>query len=476
MTKWLFESEISDLKIIFRDTGPILMAFGALTGFPALASLFYREFTGALVFLFTGALYIGLGFFFSAMVSEEKTGSAKHAQLSIALVWLIAVFLGGVPFLRIHPPLDALFESAAGFTTTGFTLMEDALEVEKGILLWRSLQPFMGGVFFVTSVLALSKSFDANSDRGLKERMETISLKVLKLYGLFLVAGFLLFLLSGTTVFEALGYSLSSISTGGFSVNGSLGALGLNNSRAVIVSLLLTVLGSMNILLIFKVLEGDLNEVLKNAEILGGILLVAAGTLAAAFAKGDFFIELYHFFAALTTSGFMIVDTPALAGSEGFYKAFLTAIMLIGGSIYSTAGGLKIYRVVVLVKSLYWRMLALLPDKTTVARKIHNIEDFLLSDENLIRVYSFAGFFILAFTASGLVVSAYGYPVLDAFFESASALSNVGLTTGIVSPAMPQPLKLLFIFDMLLGRLEVLGLMVLIFYITGKMKVVTIGR
>ena len=472
--KWLFESEIEDLKIIFRDTGFILMALGFFAALPAVVSLLYAEFISAGVFLVTAFLFIGLGYFFEAGVSEEKSGSNKHAVLSVGLTWVIAVLLGSIPFQFIMHPLDALFESTAGFTTTGFTMMTNVIEVDRGILFWRALEPFLGAVLFIVSFLALSKSFESDSEIGFKERIRDLAVKVSKVYLAFLFVGVLLFLLSGTTIFESFGYSLTSVSTGGFSVNGSLAAL--NNPRAVVVSLLLTVLGSLNVLLIFKVLEGDVGEILKNAEALGGILLVSFGVLAMQFTQGDFNQEMYHFFSAVTTSGFMGVDAPTLSSWGEFYKAVLVFAMLIGGSVYSSAGGIKIHRIVVLLKSLYWRVIALLPDRNIVSKKIHNIEDLVLSDEDILRVYTYVASFLLLFGVSGLIVSSYGYPVLDSFFESTSALSNVGLSVGIVSPVMPVGLKILFIFDMLLGRLEIMAFIGLIIYFTSKLKAVTIGR
>jgi trk system potassium uptake protein TrkH len=472
--KWLFESEVEDLKIIFRDTGFILVALGFFVAIPAIVSLIYGEFIAAISFLVTGALFIGLGLFFERGVKEEKKGSHKHALISVALTWIIAIFLGSIPFLLIMPPLDALFESTAGFTTTAFTMLKNVIEVERGILFWRALEQFLGGTLFVISFLALSKSFEADAEVGFKERMKDLSSKVAKVYISLASLGVLLFLLSGTTAFEAFGYSFSSVSTGGFSVNGSLGAI--NNQRAVVVSLLLTIIGSINILLIFKVLEGDVNELVKNAETFGGVLLIMFGVLAMQFSGGDFLSEMYHFLSALTTSGFMIVDTPMIAAWSEFYKALLIFTMLIGGSVYSTAGGLKIHRVVVLLKNLFWRISTLLPDRSAVSKKIHNIEDLVLTDEDVLRVYTYVGAFIMLFGFSGLVVSSYGYPVLDSFFESTSALSNVGMSSGIVSPIMPVGLKVLFIFDMIIGRLEIMALIGLILYITEKLKVVTIGR
>ncbi len=472
--KWLFESEVEDLKIIFRDTGAILIALGVLAAIPSLVSFLYLEYITGVVFLITGGLFIGLGLFFEVSVKEEKKGSTKHAVISVALSWVIAVFLGSIPYLLIMPPIDAIFESTAGFTTTGFTLIKNVLEVEKGILFWRAFEPFIGGVFFVVSFLALSKSFEADAEVGFRDRMTDLAPKVLKVYLTVATSGVLLFLLAGTNLFEALSYSLSSVSTGGFSVNGSLGAI--NNPRAVAVSVLLTLIGSINILLIFKVLEGEVNEVVKNAETYGGFLLISFGVLAMHFTNGDFLIEMYHFFSALTTSGFMIVDTSVITGWGEFYKAVLIFTMLIGGSVYSTAGGLKIHRTVILLKSLYWRITTLLPDRSIVSKKIHNIEDLVLTDEDILRVYTFIGSFLLIFGFSGLMTSSYGYPVLDSFFESTSALSNVGLSTGIVSPIMPVGLKILFIFEMLLGRLEIMALIGLILYISSKLKAVTVGR
>jgi trk system potassium uptake protein TrkH len=472
--KWLFESEVEDLKIIFRDTGFILIGLGFLAALPSVVSFLYSEYITGAAFLITGALFIGLGYFFETAVKEEKKGSNKHALISVALTWVITIFLGSIPFLLIHPPIDAIFESTAGLTTTGFTLFKNVLELDKGILFWRSLEQFLGGGLFVISFLALSKSFEADAEVGFKQRMRDLSVKVARVYVSLLIIGVLLFLLSGTTVFEAFGYSLSSVSTGGFSVNGSLGAI--NNERAVIVSLLLTIVSSFNILLIFKVLEGDVNEILKNAETYGLIFLISFGVFAMHFTSGDFLVEMYHFFSALTTSGFMIVDTPVISAWGEFYKAVLIFTMLIGGSVYSTAGGLKIHRIVVMVKSVFWRIATLLPDKSNVSKRIHNIEDLVLSDEDILRVYAFVGSFILLFGFSGLAAASYGYPVLDSFFESTSAISNVGLSVGIVSPVMPVGLKILFIVDMLLGRLEIMALISLVVYISAKLKAVTIGR
>jgi trk system potassium uptake protein TrkH len=472
--KWLFESEIEDLQIIFRDTGFMLIALGFLAAIPSAVSLLYSEYLTGGAFLVTGGLFIGLGYFFDRGIKVEKKGSNKHAVISVALIWVIAIFLGSIPFLMTMPPIDAIFESTAGFTTTGFTLFTNVLEVERGILFWRVLEPFLGGTLFVISFLALSKSFEADAEVGFKERMIDLSIKVSRVYLALMVGGVLLFLLSGTSVFEAFGYSFSSVSTGGFSVNGSLGAL--NNQRVVVVSLLLTLLGSVNVLLIFKVLDGDVGEVLKNAEIFGGVLLISFGVLAMQFTSGDFLSEMYHFFSALTTSGFMIVDTPTISEWGEFYKAVLIFTMLIGGSVYSTAGGLKLHRNFVLLKSLYWRINTLLPDRSIVSKKIHNIEDLVLSDEDILRVYTFVASFLILFGFSGLAVSSYGYPVLDSFFESTSALSNVGLSVGIVSPVMPVGLKILFILNMLLGRLEIMAFIGLIIYFTTKLKAVTIGR
>ena len=472
--KWLFESEIEDLKIVFRDTGFILIALGFFSCIPAIVSLLYGEFFTAAVFFGTTVLFISLGYFFEATVKEKETGSNKHALISVALTWVIAVFLGSIPYLMIMQPIDAVFESTAGFTTTAFSLIQDLAGTQKGILFWRAMQPFVGSVLFITSFLALSKTFETNAEEGFKKRAQKLAVKISKLYISLFIFGVVLFLLSGINLFEAFSYSFSSISTGGFSVNGSLGAL--NNPRAIIVSVMLTLIGSLNVLLIFKVLEGDVSEILKNAETYGIFLLVSFGVLAMRFTNGDFLMEMYHFISAFTTSGFMIVDTSEISSWGEFYKAFLIFAMLIGGSVYSSAGGLKMHRIVILLRSVSWRISAIMPDKKAVSKKIHNIEDLVLTDEDILRVFTYVGAFLVLFGFAGLFTSTYGYPVLDSFFESTSAISNVGLSVGIVSPIMPAGLKAMFIVIMLLGKLEIMALLALFVYFSSKFKTVTIGR
>lgn len=474
MMKWLFESEVEDLKIVFRDAGPILITIGLFALLPAFVSLIYREVISGLMFFLTAALYLSLGYFFSRGITVEKKGSSKHAAISVALAWVIAIFLGAVPYLSIHGYVNALFESAAGFTTTGFTMIARVSDVERGVLFWRVLESFAGGILFVSTFLSLSKAFEVNSELGFKERMENLVPRVLRIYISLALVGVLLFLLTGVEAYNAVSYSLSSVSTGGFSVSGNLGAL--NNQRALIVNLILTLVGALNILLIFKILEGDMGEITKNIEVRMGALVILLGVLAAKVGPGDYVIKMYHFFSALTTSGFMITDTGRLAETGELYKAVLICVMLIGGSIYSTSGGLKIHRLGILLKSLYWRVSRLMPDKNIVSRKVHNIEDMTLTDELLLKVYTFAGFFLIVYVFSVLVVVSQGYPIADSFFEVASVQSNVGLTTGIVSPDMPLVLKALFTVNMVVGRLEVLAFFGLVFYFSEKLKAVTLGR
>ncbi len=474
MMKWLFESEIEDLKIIFRDTGPILITAGLLAFLPAFVSLIYREVVDIFMFVLTAALFLSLGYFFSRGITVEKKGSSKHAAISVALAWVIAIFLGAVPYLSIHDYADAVFESAAGFTTTGFTMIAGVSDVGRGVLFWRVLESFAGGVIFVSAFLSLSKAFEVNSELGFKERMENLAPRVLRIYLSLSFIGILLFLLTGVEVYNAVSYSLSSVSTGGFSVSGNLGAL--NNQRALIVSFLLTLAGALNMLLIFKILEGGVGEIIKNIEVRMGALIVLLGVLASRIGPGEYVIKLYHFFSALTTSGFMITDTGRLAETGDLYKAVLIFAMLIGGSVYSTSGGLKIHRFAILLKSFYWRLSSLMPDKNIVPRKVHNIEDMTFTDELLLKVYIFAGFFLFVYAFSGLVVVSQGYPIADSFFEVASVQSNVGLTTGIVSPDMPFVLKALFMVNMVVGRLEVLAFFGLVYYFSEKLKAVTVGR
>jgi len=469
----LFESEVEDLKIISRQAGQILTYFSLVYFVQAVISLFYKSMSIFSIFLFLTLLSLIIAFIFKKFGSTEARGRVSHALVSLTLVWCYAALTGAVPFLLVLPILDAIFESTAAITTTAFTMMPNPTGVEPLLLFWRSLESFSGALLFIISFLAVSRSAKSE-ELALLERAKSFSKGVLKLYFYAVAAGVMLFFLSGLDLFPALNYALSSLSTSGSSIHGSIGVIA--NERVYLISSILTMIGAANVLLLIKILSGKLDEVYKNAEVKTFTWIFLTGAIITSLISQHFILDFYHFISAITTSGFMLRSPEELKAAGELYKAVLVIVMMAGGAVYSSAGGLKLHRVYLLLKALFWRIKEFSPDSKEFVRKVHNIEDFVVHEEDLIRAGALALSYALLLVLSVLFLTTQGYGVGDGVFESASALSNTGLSVGVLSPERTASVKLLFIFDMLAGRLEFLALFVSIYYFSSKIKVAAVGR
>lgn len=493
----LFDSEIEDLKVILRDSGSILVGLGGLCLLPVLIALVYGEYLVIPSFLIASIISLGIGLYLRKRFHIEKPTELRHAFIISGLVWLLIALIGALPFVVsgvFSNFLDALFESMAGFTTTGLTLIweESNLDpVPKSILFWRSLQQYVGGAGFIILAITVfigkgAKTLRLHRSEGMAEEVLPSILDtgkiVIKLYIFFMLFGALLYKTAGMPLFDSINHAMTSISTGGMSINEENLAF-YHNSRAELVSVILMLLGATNILLLYEIIKGNLKEITENLEVKVGIIILALvlmttvnGGLLQAFypVKEIVRVNGYNTVSALTTGGFMILSPEKTAGLAAGSKVVLILLMILGGGICSTAGGIKLLRLGVVIKTFYWKIRRLAFQEQN-SSKIHNIEEASLEEEDLAMVFYFTLLYLLAFVVSGLVVSSFGYNVIDSFFETASAIGNVGLTTGITATA-PAAIKVLYIFDMWLGRLEIWAVLITITYLLSKAKVSIIGR
>lgn len=469
----LFESEAEDLKVILRQSGQVITYYSLVYLVQAVISLLYKSIALFSVFLFLTLFSLITAFAFARFGATERKGSLSHAYISLALVWCFITLAGAMPFLATLPILDALFESTAAITATSFTMLPNPAGTETLLLLWRSLESISGALLFIIGFLAVSKG-RKDEEAVLLDRMKSFSKGVLKVYLYATIAGALLFFLSGLDLFSSLNYVFSSLSTAGSSIHGSLGVVA--NERAYLISTVLAMIGATNVLLLIKILGGNLDEIYKNAEARTFIWIFLLGVVITSLTSPHILSDLYHFISAATTSGFMLRSPEELRAAGELYKGMLILAMMAGGAVYSSAGGIKLHRVYLLLKSLFWRIKEFSPDSKELAKKVHNIEDFTVHDEDVIRAGNLVLSFLLLLAVSSLFLASQGYSLGDSFFESASALSNTGLSVGIISPDSTAGVKLLFIFEMLAGRLEFLMFLISIYYFSSKIKVVAIGR
>jgi trk system potassium uptake protein TrkH len=390
--------------------------------------------------------------------------------LAFVLTPLVMLFPLGASGL---PLVDLLFEAVSAVTTTGLSTAGPAEGLPPMLLFARSWMQWYGGLGIAALSVALLMGQHAAA-RRLAESTEADDIattarhqarQVLLVYVLLTLLGVVaLWALLGDP-FVAVTHVLSTLSTGGFSTyDASLAAL--PGPAAWLLSLF-ALLGAVPLLLYFRAAQGKVGELWRDVEVralLLAVLLVAALlSLSLHYQAGMAWDSaLRHGLmlgtSAQTTTGFASLPVEDLDDTS---KLLLIFSMLIGGSSGSTAGGIKLVRLLILLRllQLFFHRTAMPPHAMAVTK----LGGRVLEPPDAERVMLVAGLFVTVPALSWLAFLAYGYAPLDALFEVVSATGTVGLSSGISRPELETPLKLLLCFNMLLGRLEVLALLVLLY-------------
>lgn len=397
----------------------------------------------------------------------ERVLQANEALVVTALTFVIAAALMTYPLTAAGlTPLDAWFEAVSGVTTTGLSLVTDPESRSDAFLFARAWMQWFGGLGIVVLSLALAlgrtedirRLADAVADEeGLARGVRVYARRALAVYLLATSVGLALVLATGLPPLDALIHTLAAISTGGFSgLSESLGGYGLGAQCAL---LGVALLGAVPLLLLHRAWRQGPARLVGDPEVralLAAVLAVACliwwlGGLT----PGD---ALMQAVSAQTTTGFSTLDPGALTPAA---KGVLILSMATGGGVGSTAGGIKILRLLILVRVLQLAVLrAQLPLHAVVRPTLGGRDlDGSQIEHALLLILCFVALIL----GSWLAFLAAGYPPLDALFDVVSASATVGLSTGVASPDLAPGLKLLLTLNMLAGRLEIIALLVLLF-------------
>jgi len=470
-----------DAKIIVRDLGAILILIGYLLIFPAGIAWHYGE--EYLSFLALACITIWAGFLLKKLYEDVGETKLKHAMVSAGLAWLLVPLVSCIPFLRFTGFLDAYFESMSGFTTTGLTVFSNVELLPKSILFWRALIQWVGGIGVVMLFLLILMQVGIGVARfymaeGRGERIApTISStvrKIWKLYFIYTIFGIVLYYIAGMSLFDAICHTFTALATAGFSTkNASISSY--NSAPIEIVSIILMFIGGVSFLLHYKLLTGKKSEVIEDPEmrLYVGVILFATFLIGIdLFLKGNGIVEsfnyaLFHVVSAITTTGFSISD---LSSFPDFSKAILALLMLSGGCAGSTAGGIKVFRILILVKLAYHQNLKeILPSSSVITFKI---KEKVMEDEDLLRITTFFFLYTSIVFVIGIILTEFGLSFVDGLAIAASAQGNVGLVT--VSSmkwfSLPSIAKLLLIIQMWAGRLEIYPAFALIYALALSWK------
>ena len=403
----------------------------------------------------------------------------------VALGWGLAAVLGALPYLlsgALSHPVDAFFESMSGFTTTGSTVLRDIESVPKSILFWRNFTQWLGGIGIIVLFIAIlpqmgvgarymfRSEIPGTDKEGISPRIKDTAITLLWIYITLTVVELLLLRAFGMTFFDASCHSFSTVATGGFSPrHGSVADFPSLSIHITIIVFMF--LGGTNFSLFFFVVRGRLSALFKDPEwrVYVGILAVATAVLgwdlyrssAIAPAGAALHHALFQTLAINTTTGFITWDFDQWSP---FAKFLLVCLMFTGGCAGSTSGGMKVMRILVVVKLGYQAVYYWFRPHAVITPRIGGRA---IREETSREVLGYVVLFMLLFVVGSLVMTALGLDLVSATTGVLAALANIGPAMGAlgaVEPYADVPVlgKLLLAFYMLLGRLEIFTVMVLV--------------
>lgn len=471
-------------KVILACTGLVSLIISALILSPLILLIVYpAEMTLLRAFLFP-ALGLALP---SAVIWRIWTPRAnanltiQEGMIVVVLAWLLAIVIGAIPFISAEGMnwTQAIFESTSGWSTTGLSVL-DIENASPLILFYRSVTQLAGGAGLAILMLSALAGPIAPGLPDAEGRAEQLlphvrqsARLVLVLYASYIMIGTFALKVVGMNWFDAVNHAFAALSTGGFSTHAE--SIAYWQSPAIeAVIIVLMFLGTINFLTVYTLVQRKYKAVLRNSElhILILLLLTFTGILTFAISRSIYpslqegaRVAIFNAVAALSTTGF---QTVSFSHWNGLGYLILILLMLIGGGAGSTAGGIKQYRIYVLYRGLIWEFRRRLLPKSVISEPDiwHGEQRRFIDDEHLRQIGLFVFLFLALFFIGSGVITAYGYPLQDALFEFASALSTVGLSVGITSADAPAGILWIEIFAMFLGRLEffaiIIGLMRLI--------------
>ncbi|MBO5203949.1 MAG: TrkH family potassium uptake protein [Clostridia bacterium] len=405
---------------------------------------------------------------------------AREGFVIVSLSWIFLSLFGSIPFMlsgTIPSFIDALFETVSGFTTTGASILSSVEDIPRSMLMWRSFTHWVGGMgvlVFIMAFLPLSGGQNMHimkaespgpSVSKLVPRVRTTALILYVIYFVLTLLQFILLLCGGMSVFEALNTAFATAGTGGFGVkNDSIASFSPYIQIVVTVFMLLF---SLNFSSYYLVLKGRFKDAF-NSEIRTFMYIVVSAIVIITLNVRNMFSSLgeavrhvaFTVASIISTTGFATVDFdlwPELS------RMIILTVMCIGACAGSTGGGIKVSRLMILVKGMISEIKTLLHP-----RRVKKVSvDSRPVDNDVIRsVNSYMVFYILIFLVSMMIITLDGHDLVTNFSSVAATVNNIGPGLALAGPTQNfsffSPLsKLVLIFDMLAGRLELFPMLLL---------------
>ena len=461
----------------------MLMMFAGTLMIPIVTSLSFSDgnlqtfIVSLLVFFIIGALL-----YFPNSKIKSSDIKSKEGFLIVVLFWLILSLFGSLPFILDKDLslsfVDALFESISGWTTTGATIIDDLENLSPSILIYRQMLQWLGGMGIVILALAIlpmlgvggmqlykAESTGPIKDNKISPRIAETAKSLWRVYiGLTAVCA-LLYFFAGMSIFESVAHSFSTIAIGGFSTyNDSIGHF--NSPIIEFVCIIFMLLAALNFILHFLAMKsGSIAIYFKDTEVRSFtfIIIIFLSLIYVFHLVNNSDIPLRHIIFQLisfiTTSGF---TSTSYESWPSFIVFTLLLVSFFGACAGSTGGGIKIIRIVLVLKLLKKGLLRTLHPTAQVPVKIN---DQAISDEVASNIYDFIVFYILSYMILSFLLLIFGNDIATSFSSVASCLNNLGPAVGDAAnsySSLSSSSKYVLSFTMILGRLEIYTLLIIL--------------
>ena len=471
---------MSNYKTVFFTLGILQIILGVSMFIPIIAQFIYSEIDSS----FFGASIITIIFgtlFFLSNLDHDKKLNLQQAFLLTALSWLSIAIFGSLPFIFSTIELsitDAFFESMSGITTTGSTIIPNLEITPKGILLWRAILQWLGGIGIIVMAITLMpimnvggmqlfKISSNDSSEKILPKSKEIALRLIYIYLSLTTLCAITYWVFGMGKFDSLTHSMTTIATGGFSnYNESIGYF--NNASIEISSIIFIILGSLPFITYIKFISGNKKIFLKDVQIKSFLKIIIISILTLSIylliSNSDEFSLRSVFFntiSILTGTGYV---SAKFDGWGSFPLTLFLVLMFIGGCAGSTTCGIKIFRVQILYLFILNQLKKIIYPKGIFLIKY---EQNSVDDKFIASIISFIYFYFVIFFLLAALLSLTGLDFITSLSGAATSISNVGPGLGpIIGPngdfsSLPDISKWILTIGMILGRLELFAILVL---------------
>ena len=474
-----------NLKVIGNIIGILLLINGLLMLTAVPFGIYHEEssWKGILVASLVNSI-IGFILYYNTKDNENKELKRRDGYLIVILSWIAMSLFGMLPYIftdQISNVPDAFFETVSGYTTTGASILNNIEILDHGILYWRSLTQWIGGMGIIVLAVAIlpflgiggmqlfvAEAPGVSVDK-LQPRIKETAMRLWQIYISFTVVLFFILWAEGMNSFEAVNHAMTTFATGGFSTKNA--SIGYFESPLIQYTIILFMfISATNFTLTYFAIKLDFKKVFQNEEfriyssfilILTAIVFITLYLIDSSYAEETFRSALFSVVSIITTTGFTTVD---FTGWTEFITILFFILMFFGASAGSTSGGIKIVRHVVLLKNSYIELKKQLHQQGVFILRFNNSK---VPQSVVTNILAFMMLYVVIFSIGSVIMTLMGVDFITAIGSVAATLGNIGPGIGDVGPAsnfssIPDAGKYFLSLLMLIGRLELLTFLLIL--------------